>query len=317
MRILFAATSQFALPALNTLLHRHTIAAVITKPDAPSGRGKKLRPSPIKDGAQKHGILIFDKSIQELVYALREIKPDILVVAAYGAIIPLGVLAIPRYGALNIHPSLLPKYRGASPIQAAILNGDTETGVTVIRLTKELDAGPIISQKKITLFPKITAGLLHDELADLGAELLQETLEKGPPFNEILQNESRASYTKKITPLDAELDCKKSAVILERKVRAYNPAPGAYITITNHQLRMTDKSRSINKQKTLRLKIWRAEIKKDAPQFSEGAPFIIDDGCPALMCADRQLLLLTEVQPEGRKRMRGVDFANGYLSAQP
>ncbi len=314
LRIIFAGTTEFAVPTLKILLEHHNVLAVITAPDKPTGRGRKVKPSPVKEMVfEWAGVPILTRPINKLVKHLTELKPDLIVVTAYGQLLSKEILAIPRYGALNIHPSLLPKYRGASPIQAAILNGDAEIGVTIIRLTNDLDAGPIISQKKIALSSDATTDLLHDELAKIGAELLQETLEKGPVFDGILQNESRASYTKKITPTDAELDCKDSAVILERKVRAYNPAPGAYIKIQSSTL----KALGVKVQNCGRLKIFRAYIKKDASQFSEGAPFIINDGCPAIMCADRELLVLTEVQPEGRGRMKGADFANGYLSARP
>lgn len=300
MQIIFAGTSPFALPALRIVQKNHKIAAVITNPDAQSGRGKKMRPSAVKEAAREYGITVHDSSVDSLYDTLRALHPDLLVVIAYGARIPPDILAIPRFGALNIHPSLLPKYRGASPIQAAILNGDTETGVTIMRITDALDAGPIVAREAIALPGDVTAGELHDMLAKSGAELLRETLKHGPPFEGTLQDESRASYTKKITPREAELNPRESAALLERKVRAYNPWPGAFIQVQNFG----------------RIKIFRVYIKKDAPRKFENASFIIIDKYPAIVCGDGQLLVLTEVQPEGRKRMKGEEFVRGYFHSQ-
>ncbi len=322
MKIVFVATSDFALPTLALLRSRHTVSAVITNPDAPGGRGKKQRPSPVKEAALKLGIAVYDRPIETLEESVRALKPDILVVAAYGSIIPPCILAIPSYGALNVHPSLLPKYRGASPIHEAILNGDKETGVTIIQMTDKLDAGPIVSQKTTSVSDRETAGTLHSALANTGAELLQKTLEKTPPFHGVAQEESAATYTKKITPENAKLDLRKSAVVLERKVRAYNPTPGAHITITNYQLLITsdallvtDKSR-VSKRMNMRLKIWRAEIKKcahHARSLTSETNLMVIHGLPALLCGDGNFLMLTEVQPEGRKRMSGEEFVRGYV----
>lgn len=316
MKIIFAGTSLFAIPALHILQKDHDILAVITAPDAPRGRGKKVRPSPVKEAAREYGLAVHDAPIHALSYAMRALHPDLMIVASYGAMVPGDVLAIPCFGALNIHPSLLPKYRGASPIQATILNGDTETGITIIRMTGALDAGPVVAQKKIALSPEITAGELHNALAAMGAKLLQETLEKGPPFAGVPQNESRATHTKKITPLDAELNPRESAVVLERKVRAYNPAPGTHVITQNTKYKIQNDN---SKFKIVRLKIFRAYVKKNKSiaQYNPSHPLVILENLPAIVCGDGNALVLTEVQPEGRNRMTGEEFVNGYLSARP
>ena len=323
MNIVFAGTAEFAVPTLKTLLEHHNVLAMISAPDKPKGRGRKVKPSPIKEmvlgccGA----VEILTQPINKLAKQLTELKPDLIVVTAYGQLLGKEILAIPPLGCWNIHPSLLPKYRGPSPIQAAILNGDRETGVTIIQMTEKLDAGPIIAQEKVSIAPDETGGNLHDTLAEKGASLLQRTLKDFKSvvdlksFYSIPQNDSLAIYTKKITANDAELNPKETAEILERKIRAFNPLPGAY-TITNYQLLITNRSCGSNQQKTPRLKIWRAKIKKGAKAVGSFTPdknLIVLDGLPALLCGDGNFLLLTEVQPEGKKRISGEEFTRGYI----
>lgn len=309
LRIIFAGTAEFATPTLKTLLERHNVLAVITSPDKPKGRGQKVKPSPITEVAlgyvpphsppyKGRVIPIFTKPINKLAKQLTELKPDLIVVTAYGQLLSKEIIAIPDLGCWNIHPSLLPKYRGASPIQAAILNGDTETGVTIIAMTQEMDAGPIIAQSLVPIEPNATAGSLHDTLSDEGARLLIEALETAP-FQSRPQQHKLATYTKKITSADGELLPDESAELLERKVRAYNPAPGAFIRLKSGA----------------RLKVWKAEIKKDAervPLPTSSTNIIIANRIPSLLSSSGALLLLREVQPEGRARMSGEEFARGY-----
>ena len=329
INIVFAGTAEFAVPTLKTLLEHHNVLAVISAPDKPKGRGRKVKPSPIKEmvlgccGA----VEILTQPINKLAKQLTELKPDLIVVTAYGQLLGKEILAIPPLGCWNIHPSLLPKYRGPSPIQAAILNGDRETGVTIIQMTEKLDAGPIIAQEKVSIAPDETGGNLHDTLAEKGASLLQRTLKDFKSvvdlksFYSIPQNDSLAIYTKKITANDAELNPKETAEILERKIRTFNPLPGAYITInyqlliTNDALLIINKSR-VSKRIQMRLKIWRAKIKKGAKAVDSFTPdknLIVLYGLPALLCGDGNFLLLTEVQPEGKKRISGEEFTRGYI----
>lgn len=337
MNIIFAGTAEFALPSLKTLLEHHTVLAVITAPDKPAGRGQKVKPSSVKKTVLEYCKKLpplFTQPINKLAKQLAQLKPDIIIVAAYGQLLGKEILAIPRFGCLNIHPSLLPKYRGASPIQAAILNGDGETGVTIMQMNEKLDAGPIIAQEKLKLSGAETAGLLHDTLATKSASLLQRILakiEKTESVGSSLklgptpQNHSQATYTQKITARDAQLNVKEPAHLLERKVRAYNPLPGAFLIIQNARCKMparfalqkqaggqNDKS----KCKILRLKIFAAEIKNDVSASCKNTPYIpliMYRNFPALVCGDSKLLVLTQVQPEGKKRMSGEEFARGYL----
>jgi methionyl-tRNA formyltransferase len=319
MKIVFAGTPDFAVPSLKTLLKHHRILAVVTQPDRSRGRGRKIKPSPVKDAVLKYKIPILTKPINQLASQLKKLAPDLIVVVAYGQILSSKILDIPRFGAINLHASLLPKYRGASPIQAAILNGDRETGVSLIKMTPKLDAGPIIAQRKIKITARETAGSLHDKLANLGAGLLEDNriftfaqpslrASKASPggaerrslrqakanilLSATKQNESHATYTKKITTADARLDLSKPAKTLERQIRAYNPWPGAWLKFSIFNFQFSNFKR---------LKIFKAEIKKESKH-----PL-------ALQCGDKKLLIPLEVQPEGRKKMSGEEFVRGYL----
>jgi len=321
MKIIFAGTPDFAVPSLKTLIKHFDVCAVITQPDRPCGRGQKIKQSPVKEAVLEYNqqdkiknIPIFTQPINQLFNQLTKLQPDLIVVAAYGQILSQKILDIPRIGAINIHASLLPKYRGPSPIQAAILNGGEHTGISIIKMTSKLDAGPIIAKAKIKITADETAGSLHDKLARLGAELLEKTLSYHPErlpadkagsersrqkfFSAKLanQNDAKATYVKKITKSDAQLDLSKPAQILERQIRAYNPWPGAWIQILNSKFK-------IQNSNIKKLKILRAKIKHKNSQTA----------LPTIPCGDGNLLILTEVQPEGKKRMSGEEFARGYL----
>lgn len=324
MKIIFAGTPDFAVPSLKTLIKNFGIRAVITQPDRPCGRGQKIKPSPVKEIVLKYNqqekiknIPIFTQPINQLFNQLTKLQPDLIVVAAYGQILYQKIIDIPQMGAINLHPSLLPKYRGPSPIHAAILNGDRETGVSIIKMTVGLDAGPIIAQSKIKIAAQETTGSLHDKLALLGAELLEKVLTDFKStrdlksFHPYPQNNTSATYTKKNIHNDAQLDLSKSSDFLERQIRAYNPWPGAWLKV-----------------KSYRLKIWQAKIKNNsqcarplsqaklcghAMRNSSINKLKIYQNQPAILCGDGQLLILTEVQPEGKKRMSGEEFARGYL----
>lgn len=233
MKIIFAGTPQFAASALAALLKDHQIVAVLTQPDRPSGRGMQLTASPVKQLALQQGVPVLQPSTlktEEVQQAIAALDADVMVVAAYGLILPKAVLALPRFGCLNIHASLLPRWRGAAPIQRAILAGDTETGITIIQMDEGLDTGDMLLKKKCTIANEETAQTLHDKLAVLGAQAIIEALhklEQGELYPE-QQDSSQATYAIKLTKSEALLDWSQDAIHLERAVRGYFPFPIAY-----------------------------------------------------------------------------------------
>ena len=291
LKIIFMGTPDFAAPALKQLVsNNYEISAVITAPDKPIGRKQEVTPPPIKKLALQYKIPVLqpEKILNsswpkpDLKSQILNLNPDLIVVSAYGKIIPKEILDIPQYGSLNIHPSLLPKYRGPSPIQFAILNGEKITGATIMLMDEKMDHGPILAQEKIEIPSDETSQTLHDKLAQLGADLLIKTI---PQYvqGEIKpkpQDEKNASYTKILTREDGKIDWRKSAESIERQIRAFTPWPGAW-TIDGK-----------------RLKILKAKVvdKKDGLTFK----------------TKRGYLLLEMVQPEGKKTMSGEEFIRGY-----
>jgi len=233
VKIIFAGTPQFAAGALAALLKEHKIAAVLTQPDRPSGRGMHLTASPVKQLAMQHGIPVLQPATlktEEAQQEIRALEAEVIVVAAYGLILPKAVLQIPRYGCLNIHASLLPRWRGAAPIQRAILAGDIETGITIMQMDEGLDTGNMLVKKTCSIAVDETAQTLHDKLAELGSEAIIEALKKldsGALIPE-KQESQQASYAAKLTKSEAQLDWNANAMQLERAVRGYYPFPIAY-----------------------------------------------------------------------------------------
>ncbi len=250
MKIIFAGTPQFAADALAALLKEHQIVAVLTQPDRPAGRGMQLTASPVKQLALKHDLPVLQPvtlKTNEVQQALAALDADVMVVAAYGLILPKSVLQIPRYGCLNIHASLLPRWRGAAPIQRAILAGDTETGVTIMQMDEGLDTGNMLLKKATPVAADDTAQSLHDKLAKLGAEAIVEALQeleygRLPPER---QNAAHATYAAKLTKSESQIDWTQGAQQLERAVRGYFPFPIAHtfyngIPIKILRARLTD-----------------------------------------------------------------------------
>jgi len=238
VKIIFAGTPHFAANALQALLGRHHIAAVLTQPDRPAGRGMQLSQSPVKQLALQHGIPVLqplslkNEAIQQTLGAL---NADVMVVAAYGLILPGPVLAIPRYGCLNIHASLLPRWRGAAPIQRAILAGDKETGITIMQMDEGLDTGAMLLRRTCPISGEDTASTLHDKLAGLGASSLLEALElleQGKLVPEA-QNDAMACYAAKLQKSEAGIDWTRSAEEIHRAIRAFNPFPGSVTNLAN------------------------------------------------------------------------------------
>jgi len=244
LRIVFAGTPGFAVPALEALITRHRPVAVLTQPDRRAGRGRKLRPGPVKQAAEAAGIEVLQPaSLKPAAHreALAALRPDLLVTAAYGLLLPGRVLDLPRHGCWNLHASLLPRWRGASPIQQAILAGDPETGVTLMQMDRGLDTGPLLLARPTPIAAGETAGQLHDRLAALAAELVVDALERleaGTLPAPRPQDEHLASHAPLIEKSDARIDWHQPAVQIERQVRAYNPWPIAFGEIAGQHLRI-------------------------------------------------------------------------------
>ncbi|GAB4578326.1 MAG: methionyl-tRNA formyltransferase [Anaerolineales bacterium] len=294
-KIVFMGSPEFALPTLHALAEHYPVVGVITQPDQPAGRGRTLTPPPIKTLAQQLGLpLIQPRRLRdpEPMAQLHAWHPDLIVVAAFGQILRPAVLDLPEFGCINVHASLLPRGRGAAPIQAAILNGEQETGVTIMKMDAGIDTGPMLSRRALAIDPNETAGTLSPKLAQLGAELLLETL---PPYlrGELApqpQDDSLATYAPMLKKEDGALDLAQPAETLARKVRAYNPWPGAYLEWTGGGL-----------------KIHRAH----AEQGTVPIGHLTRAGkLPAVGTASG-LLVLDEVQPPGKKPMAGQVFLNG------
>ena len=244
MRIVFAGTPAFAVPSLRAAHAHHEVVAVYTQPDRPAGRGRGLTPSPVKLEAIQRGIPVLQplslrkKSTQD---ALREMQPDVMVVVAYGLILPQAVLDIPQYGCWNVHASLLPRWRGAAPIQRAIEAGETETGVCLMQMEAGLDTGPVLLAQSMPIGPEDTGGQLHDRLSDLGAQVLRDALgllRAGVRLPPHPQAEEGVAYAHKLDKAEAKLDWSQPAGVLARKVRAFNPWPVAEAQVAGERLRI-------------------------------------------------------------------------------
>jgi methionyl-tRNA formyltransferase len=245
LRLGFAGTPEFAVPALEALSEAQRICGVFTQPDRPSGRGQPLHASPVKTFATLRGFRVFQPSTfksQETLETLRGLDLDVLVVVAYGLILPPAALQIPRKGCINIHASLLPRWRGAAPIQRAVLAGDSKTGVTIMRMEAGLDTGPMLAIREIEIGADDTAKTLHDRLARLGAELIVETLHalSSGRVREVPQPAEGVTYAEKINKAEALIDWQQDAVQVWRRVRAFNPWPIAETRLNGTQLRIWD-----------------------------------------------------------------------------
>lgn len=299
MRIIFAGTPEFAVPALQRLCDGdHQVVAVYTQPDRPAGRGQQLQMSPVKQLAVQQNIPVFQpdnlKSADQQA-ALKDLAPDLMVVAAYGLLLPQAVLDIPRIGCLNIHASLLPRWRGASPIQQAILHGDEQSGVTLMKMALQLDAGDMIAKTAINISSRWSAGDLHDHLSTLGAELLADNLDviEERWSNAEPQDETLVTYAAKLEKKQAEIDWNKSAIQLDREVRAYNPWPVSF---------------SASNGATVR--IWKAKPLLEAPI---GLPGLVmkHSKSGVDVCCGEGVLRITELQFSGKRRCSAAEALNG------
>lgn len=300
LRVVYAGTPEFAVPALQALLQaRHEVIAVYTQPDRPAGRGRQLTPSAVKQCALDHQLVVeqpLNFRTEESLQCLRDYRPDVMIVAAYGLILPQTVLDIPQFGCINIHASLLPRWRGAAPIQRAILAGDSQTGITLMRMEAGLDTGPMLRIASIDIGEHETAAQLHDRLATLGATLLIPLLESlsDALAHAVAQPETGVTYAKKITKDEAKVNWQQSATQIDRQVRAFNPWPVAETTLSGKQLR-----------------IWEAQVINQQQQFAAGTVMHVDANGIQVACGTGTLNI-TRLQLAGRNAMSAADFIKAH-----
>ncbi len=290
LRIIYAGTPEFAVPALQALADsKHQVVAVYTQPDRPAGRGRRLQQSPVKQAAMNLDIPVFQPESlrpEEQVELLRELQGDLMIVAAYGLILPVDILETPGLGCINIHASLLPRWRGAAPIQRAILAGDTETGITIMKMAKGLDTGDMLAKRPVSIDPEWNAGDLHDRLMQVGADLLIPTIDalaEGRLVPEV-QDESLATYADKLIKSEAEIDWSKEAAMIHREVRAYAPWPVSFSQFEGQPVR-----------------IWRAKSQQGSSLQSAGQIVEHDKSGLRVSCGVGALEI-TELQFAGRKK---------------
>jgi len=295
-RIVFMGSPDFSLPSLQYLAQNYPVVGVITQPDRPAGRGRALTPPPVKVLAQELGLPVFQPEklrAPEAFEVLVSWKPDLIVVTAYGQILRSQVLDLPEYGCVNVHASLLPRWRGAAPIQAAILHGDEKTGVTIMKMDAGVDTGPMLAKWETTIGADETAGSLSDRLAEQGGRLLVEVLPDylSGKLNPHPQPQDGATYAPMLSKEEGRLDFSQPAVALERKVRAFSPWPGAYMEWTGGLM-----------------KVHKASVSRASGSSSELRTVL--DGYPAVGTADGWLVL-EEIQPAGKKAMQGKAYLAG------
>lgn len=298
MRAIFMGTPEFAVPTLQALIDHHEVIGVVTQPDKQRGRGKKVQFPPVKEKAVEYNIPVYQPvraKEEAFIETLRQLNPDVIVVVAYGQILPESILNIPKYGCINVHGSLLPKYRGAAPIQWAVLDGEEKTGITTMFMEKGLDTGDMLDKVEVVLDPKETAGTLHDKLMEAGADLLLETLKQLEAGTAVRtkQDDSKSCYAKMLSKEMGKIDFTKSANEIERLIRGMNPWPSAYTSMSG---------------KTM--KIWDADVVEY--QGNEKPGTIVDVTKDSILVATGEnALALKEIQLAGKKRMQVQAFLLG------
>jgi len=296
--LVFCGTPQFAVPTLQKLVEGFNVRLVVSQPDRPKGRGLGLVPSPVKQTAEKLGLPTYQperiKQNEELREKLEAIHPDAIIVVGYGRIIPAWMLHLPQYGNINLHASLLPKYRGAAPIQWAIANGETVTGVTTMRIDEGLDTGDILLQQELAISENDTAETLAPRLAAIGADLMIETLGglQTGTMRPQKQDNAQATLAPILKKEDGRIDFNRSAREIYNRLRGFRPWPGAFTTFRRRGLNITAAKLSV----------------EQVPQ----ARFLVRGGQLFVGCADDSAIELLELQPEGKKRISAQDFVHGY-----
>ena len=300
MKVIFAGTPDFAAAALKAIAAAgFEIPLVLTQPDRPKGRGMQLAPSPVKQAALELGLRVAQpeklRNNAEALQMLKEVEADVMVVAAYGLILPQDVLDTPKHGCLNIHASLLPRWRGAAPIQRAIEAGDAETGVCIMQMDIGLDTGDVVSEHRYTIQPTDTANEVHDALMNLGAAAIVADLQQlkaESRLKSVKQPEEGVTYAQKLSKEEARIDWNESAAVIERKIRAFNPVPAAWVEYQGKPM-----------------KIWRAEAVAQQGRAGE----VLSCSADGLVVAcGENALKITELQPSGSKRMPIAAFAAGH-----
>lgn len=303
MRVLFAGTPDFAVPALRALSVKHSIVGVFTQPDRKSGRGKKLTPPPVKLVAQELNVQVYQPlSLKNQADVIRDLQPDVMVVVAYGMLLPQAVLDIPPLGCINIHASLLPRWRGAAPIHRAIEAGDSESGVAIMRMELGLDTGPVYQMLKTPILNTDTTATLHDKLAELGATGICQTLDslrQNPELQPREQDHANACYAKKLLKEEADIDWHKSAEAIHQKIRAFVPFP---ISQCKHG--------------DTRVRIWQASVVgiTGTAEAMPGTVLASNEHGLTVQCGQGQLRLEI-LQRDGSKALAWQQFANGYAIA--
>jgi methionyl-tRNA formyltransferase len=300
MRVVFLGTPEFAVPTLRQLLdNSYDVCAVFTQPDRPAGRGHKLHPSPVKTLALMRGIPVFQPEIirlDENRVIFDELRPDFLVVVAYGQILPGWLLQSARLAPINVHASLLPRFRGAAPMPWAIIRGETVTGVSTMIMQEKLDSGPVLMQRSIPLPPPMTAGELSHALSEMGANLLIQTLSKFQrnELTPVPQDENLVTWAPRITKEIGRISLEKPALEIHNQIRGLNPWPAAYCDFHG-----------------VRLHIWRSQVEDRSAKEIPGTFIGFSDDAMLVQCGERTVLGLQEVQMPGKSRITGKQFANG------
>lgn len=305
IRTIFAGTPEFAVPSLNALIADgdFQVSAIVTQPDKKTGRKQVLTPTPVKKQARENNIPVLQPfHITEIKEELQKYQPDVIVVVAYAQKIPPNILDIPKYGAFNVHGSLLPKYRGAACLQAPILNGDKKTGITIMKMDSGLDTGSILAQQEIELTSQDTASTVHDKLAKLGADVLPSSLKDHIHGKKELtpQDDSQGSYVPTLKKKDGKINWQQPAEKIEKMVRALNPWPGTYSYINY----------SGNKKMMIKILGVAPEILK-INEYPSGTLFMDRQENLEVQCGENSLRII-KIQPEGKKPMTGEDFIRGY-----
>lgn len=298
LRIIFAGTPDFAACHLQALLDNgHQVVAVYTQPDRPAGRGQKLQPSPVKQLALAHQIPVYQPKSLKKAPAQQELaalNADLMIVVAYGLILPKVVLDTPRLGCINVHGSLLPRWRGAAPIQRAIWAGDAATGITIMQMDEGLDTGAMLSKVSCAITQADTSASLYGKLAELGPKALLTALAQLPELQQHaeVQDNSAANYAEKLHKDEARLDFNKTAIALEREIRAFNPWPVSYLDLAQGTV-----------------KVWQAKVSDE--QHAAAGQIIKADKSGIYIACQQQTLVITQLQPPGKKPMSAADFLNG------
>ncbi|THB68257.1 MAG: methionyl-tRNA formyltransferase [Gammaproteobacteria bacterium] len=300
MRIIFAGTPDFSVLPLRAIIDAgHEIVAVFTQPDRPAGRGRKLVASPVKESALEHGIPVFqpqslkDSEIQQIII---DYKPDVMVVVAYGLLLPPEVLTIPAHGCLNIHASLLPRWRGAAPIQRAILAGDKESGVAIMQMDEGLDTGDVILMQKCRIDKSDTGGVLHDRLAEIGATAIIEALQQieNGSVKRVTQPEAGVTYAAKLSKAEAEIDWSDGAENIIRKINAFNPYPVAHTSYRGKKMRL-----------------WKASLLAEGSAGKKPGEIVFVDKKRLQIAVGDGVIEILSLQLQGGKRLKTADFING------